>query len=115
MKRFKAYDIRQSYLLPPSPREWLPADHLAYFIDDVVEQLDLSAVFADYEGTKGQPPYHPEMMVKVWLYGYCVGIRSSRKLERALHEDVGFRMLSGNQQRRITGRCQSSGVVILRH
>ncbi len=98
MKRFKAYDIRQSYLLPPSPREWLPADHLAYFIDDVVEQLDLSAVFAGHEGTKGQPPYHPEMMVKVWLYGYCVGIRSSRKLERALHEDIGFRMLSANQQ-----------------
>jgi len=98
MKRFKAYDIRQSYLLPPSPREWLPADHLAYFIDDVVEQLDLSAVFAGYEGTKGQPPYHPEMMAKVWLYGYCVGIRSSRKLERALHEDIGFRMLSANQQ-----------------
>jgi len=98
MKRFKAYDTHQSYLLPPSPREWLPADHLAYFIDNVVDQLDLCEVFASYEGTKGQPPYHPEMMVKVWLYGYCVGIRSSRKLERALHEDVGFRMLSGNQQ-----------------
>lgn len=98
MKRFKAYDTHQSYLLPPSPREWLPADHLAYFIDNVVEQLDLSEVFANYEGTKGQPPYHPEMMVKVWLYGYCVGIRSSRRLERALYEDVGFRMLSGNQQ-----------------
>ncbi|MGB2986121.1 MAG: IS1182 family transposase [Phycisphaerae bacterium] len=98
MKRFKAYDTHQSYLLPPSPREWLPADHLAYFIDNVVDQLDLCEVFASYEGTKGQPPYHPEMMVKVWLYGYCIGIRSSRKLERALHEDVGFRMLSGNQQ-----------------
>lgn len=98
MKRFKAYDTHQSYLLPPSPREWLPADHLAYFIDNVVDQLDLSEVFASYEGTKGQPPYHPQMMVKVWLYGYCVGIRSSRRLERALHEDVGFRMLSGNQQ-----------------
>jgi len=98
MKRFKAYDTHQSYLLPPSPREWLPADHLAYFIDNVVDQLDLCEVFASYEGTKGQPPYHPQMMVKVWLYGYCVGIRSSRRLERALHEDVGFRMLSGNQQ-----------------
>ena len=98
MKRFKAYDTHQSYLLPPSPREWLPADHLAYFIDNVVDQLDLGEVFASYEGMKGQPPYHPQMMVKVWLYGYCVGIRSSRKLERALHEDVGFRMLSGNQQ-----------------
>lgn len=98
MKRFKAYDTHQSYLLPPSPQEWLPADHLAYFIDNVVDQLDLCEVFASYEGTKGQPPYHPQMMVKVWLYGYCVGIRSSRRLERALHEDVGFRMLSGNQQ-----------------
>jgi len=98
MKRFKAYDTHQSYLLPPSPRDWLPADHLAYFIDNVVDQLDLSEVFSSYEGTKGQPPYHPQMMVKVWLYGYCVGIRSSRRLERALHEDVGFRMLSGNQQ-----------------
>jgi len=98
MKRFKAYDTNQSYLLPASPREWLPKDHLAYFIDNVVDQLDLCEVFAGYEGTKGQPPYHPQMMVKVWLYGYCVGIRSSRRLERALHEDVGFRMLSGNQQ-----------------
>jgi transposase len=98
MKRFKEYDIRQSYLLPPSPQEWLPADHVAYFIDNVVDQFDLTEVFAGYEGTKGQPPYHPEMMVRVWLYGYCVGIRSSRKLERALYEDVGFRMLSGNQQ-----------------
>jgi transposase len=98
MKRFKAYNTRQNYLLPPSPQEWLPSDHLVYFIDDVVKELDLSAVFAGYEGTKGQPPYHPEMMMRVWLYGYCVGIRSSRKLERALYEDVGFRTLSGNQQ-----------------
>jgi len=98
MKRFKTYEPRQSYLLPPSPQEWLPLDHLAHFIDDVVDRLDLSAVFAGYEGTKGQPPYHPEMMVRVWLYAYCVGIRSSRRLERALYEDIGFRMLSGNQQ-----------------
>jgi len=98
MKRFKAYNTRQHYLLPPSPQEWLPAGHLAHFIDDVVDRLDLGGVFAGYEGTKGQPPYHPEMMVRVWLYGYCVGIRSSRRLERALYEDVGFRMLSGNQQ-----------------
>jgi transposase len=98
MRRFKTYDTRQSYLFPQSPREWLPANHLAFFIDDVVEQLDLSEVFSGYEGTEGQPPYHPQMMVKVWLYGYCLGIRSSRRLERALYEDVGFRMLSGNQQ-----------------
>jgi len=113
MKRFKAYDTNQSYLLPASPREWLPKDHLAYFIDNVVDQLDLCEVFAGYEGTKGQPPYHPQMMVKVWLYGYCVGIRSSRRLERALHEDVGFGC-SRATNNRITGRCRSSAVVILR-
>jgi len=62
MKRFKAYERHQSYLLPPSPREWLPADHLAHSIDEVVDRLDLCEVFASYEGTKGQPPYHPEMM-----------------------------------------------------
>jgi transposase len=67
MKRFKAYNTRQNYLLPPSPQEWLPSDHLAYFIDDVVKELDLCEVFANYQGTKGQPPYHPEMMVRVWL------------------------------------------------
>ena len=109
MKRFKAYDTHQSYLLPPSPQEWLPDDHLAYFIDNVVDQLDLSEVFAGYEGTKGQPPYHPRMMVKVWLYGYCRGIRPSRKLERALHEDVGFRVLSGNQQ---PDHCGREGLVL---
>jgi len=53
MKRFKAYNTRQNYLLPPSPQEWLPLDHLAHFIDDVVDRLDLSEMFAGYEGTKG--------------------------------------------------------------
>jgi len=91
MKRFKAYDIHQSYLLPPSPREWLPSDHLAYFIDNVVDQLDLCEVYASYEGTKGQPPYHPEMMVKVWLYGYCVGIRSCLPLFSCTRSILTFR------------------------
>ena len=98
MKRFKAYEPDQCYLLPPSMKEWLPSDHLVYFLSDMVDSLDLSAVYASYDDGVGQPPYHPRMMVKVWLYGYCRGIRPSRKLERALHEDVGFRVLSGNQQ-----------------
>jgi len=99
MKKFKPYTSGQSYLLPPSPRDWLPSNHLAHFIDEIVDQLDLSLIYHSYEAeNRGQPPYHPQMMVKVWLYGYCKGIRSSRKLEAALHEDIGFRMLSGDQQ-----------------
>ncbi len=86
------------FLFPPSPRDWLPPDHPVYFIDEVVNQLDLSAILNDYKEPKGQPPYNPVMMVKVLLYGYRRGIRSSRKLERALYEDVGFRVLSANQQ-----------------
>ncbi len=98
MKRFKAYEPKQGYLLPPSPKDWLPEGHLAHFIDQVVDELDLGAIYASYTEDGGQPPYHPRMMVKVWLYAFARGIRSSRKLERALWEDVGFRMLSGNQQ-----------------
>lgn len=85
-------------MFPPSPRDWLPADHPVHFIDEVVEELDLSAILDDYREKRGQPPYNPVMMVKILIYGYWRGIRSSRKLERALYEDVGFRFLSGNQQ-----------------
>lgn len=99
MKPFKPYAPHQTYVLPPCPKDWLPPDHLAHFIDEVVDQLDLSAIFRAYEGElRGQPPYHPVMMLKVWLYAYTQGIRSSRRLERALYEDVALRMLSGNQQ-----------------
>lgn len=99
MKPFKPYAPHQTYVLPPCPKDWLPPDHLAHFIDEVVDQLNLSAIFRAYEGElRGQPPYHPVMMLKVWLYAYTQGIRSSRRLERALYEDVALRMLSGNQQ-----------------
>ncbi len=97
-RRFKAYDPDQLFLLPPDLREWLPTNHLAYFFNDVVEQLDLSCVYAAYTDDMGQPPYDPTMMLKVWLYGFSQGIRSSRRLEKALHEIVAFRILSGNQQ-----------------
>jgi transposase len=87
-------------LLPPDLRQWLPDDHLALYVSDVVEQLDLSAILKPYEegDARGQPPYHPQMMVKLLLYGYCVGKLSSRKIEQASYDDVGFRVLSGNQQ-----------------
>ena len=89
------YHPGQSLLLPPSPDEWLPEGHLAYFIGDTVDALDLSAFHARYAG--GGPrnqPFHPAMMVKVLLYGYATGVFSSRKLAKKLHEDVAFRVLA---------------------
>lgn len=98
MKTFRDYQPDQTYLLPPSLLDWLPNDHLVHFINEVTQTFDLSAIHAAYSEKRGQPPFHPEMMVKVWLYAYCIGIRSSRKVERALHENIGFRVLSGDQQ-----------------
>lgn len=99
-KRFRAYNLNQRLLLPPDMREWVPAGHLAEFVNDLVEQLDLSPIIKPYdEGEqRGQPPYHPVMMVKLLLYGYCTGRMSSRKLEQACYDDVAMRMLTGNQQ-----------------
>lgn len=97
-KTFRPYEPDQILLLPPSLREWLPEDHLVYFLNDVVETLDLSAIYATYREERGYPPYHPLLMVKVLLYGYARGIYSSRKLARACEEDVAFRILcAGNQ------------------
>jgi len=97
MTKFKEYTPDQMFLLPPSLRDWLSEDHLAYFISDVVDALDLSEIYNDYTSADGQPPYHPLMMVKLLLYAYCVGVPSSRKIEKKTHEDVAFRVLSAGQ------------------
>ena len=99
-KTFRSYDMNQRLLLPPDLREWLRPDHLALYISDVVESLDLSGILKVYEegDGRGRPPYHPAMMVKLLIYGYCTGKMSSRKLEQATHDDVPFRVLSCNQQ-----------------
>ena len=92
-----AYAPDQSLLLPPSLQEWLPEGHLAYFISDTVDALDLSAFHERYAG--GGPrnqPFHPAMMVKVLIYGYATGVFSSRKIARKLHEDVAFRVLAAD-------------------
>jgi transposase len=95
-KTYRAYNPTQSFLLPPSPLEWLPEEHLAYFILDVVRELDISPIHAWYEAEeRGQPPYHPSMMVGLLLYAYCVGVPSSRKIEAATHQDVAFRVIAG--------------------
>jgi transposase len=94
---FLPCDRDQAFLLPPDVREWLPADHLAWFVLDVVDQLDLGPFLAAYRADgHGRAAYEPRMLLAVLLYGYCTGVRSSRQLERRCHEDVAFRILSAN-------------------
>jgi transposase len=99
MGNFRYYDFNQDFLLPPSLRDWLPTGHLAYFVSDIIENLDLSDIVSDYQVKTGAgaPAMDPRLMLKLLVYGYCVGIRSSRKLERASYEDVGFRVLAAEQ------------------
>ena len=96
-KTYLPYEPDQQLLLPAALQEWLPDDHLAYLISDVVDQLDMSEVTARYDRERrGVPPYHPRMMVKVLLYGYCVWVASSRRIAHRLHEDIAFRVLAAN-------------------
>ena len=98
-KPYRSYLPEQDLLLPPSLRDWLPDSHLVYFVSDVVDQLDLSAIEKVYEKEwRGQPPYHPRLMVKLPVYGYCLGVRSSRKIAQRLVEDVPFRVLAAGNQ-----------------
>ena len=92
---YQPYAPDQDILLPQSLQEWLPAGHLARYISDVIDTLDLSAFFKRYEGGGARnQPFHPAMMVKVLVYGYATGVFSSRKIARKLHEDVAFRVLA---------------------
>jgi len=94
-KTYRPYVPEQDLLLPPSLHEWLPEDHLAFFVSDLIDQLDLSAIIKVYEDEeRGYPPYHPVMLTKVLVYAYCVGVFSSRKIQRRLVEDVAFRVLA---------------------
>jgi len=96
---FLPYDLDQQYLLPPSLKEWLPADHLAFFVSDVVDSLDLSLIMDTYQKDelRGRPGYNPAMLLKLLIYGYAQGKTSSRKLERSTYEEVPYRVLAGNQ------------------
>jgi len=98
-KRFRTCDLNQPFLLPPSLQDWLPEDHLARFVADVAEQLDLSAIYASHERRdgRGKAAYHPLLMTRLLLYAYCVGKPSSRKIEKATHDEVAFRYLAANQ------------------
>ena len=90
-KTFRAWSLDQALLLPPSVHDFVPAGHLSRFVVALVtEELDLSAIVASYRGEKGQPPYHPAMMVALLLYAYAVGIYSSRRIAKACVERVDF-------------------------
>src|ERR1700736_4449577 len=98
-KGYRTYLPEQELLLPPSLREWLPENHLAYFVSDVVDQLDLSAIHAVYEKEKrGQPPYDPRLMTKLLVYGYCTGVFSSRRIQKRLQEDIPFKVLAAGNE-----------------
>jgi transposase len=102
---YRAYLPEQSYVLPPSPRDWLPEEHLAFFISDVIDEMDLSAFELRQEETdaRGNQPFHPAMMLKVLIYAYATGTFSSRRIAKKIEEDVAFRVLAaGNFPRHRT-------------
>src|ERR1700752_3376053 len=98
-KTYRPYYPDEELLLPPSLHEWVPENHLAYFVSDVIDNLDLSAMDEVYGSEeRGLPPYDPRMMTKLLVYGYCVGVFSSRRIEQRLREDIAFRVLAADNQ-----------------
>lgn len=95
MSNFRAVDRGTAYLLPPSVDEWLPADHLARFVVEIVEQLDLSGLTKQYRGA-GSEAYHPGMLVALLVYGYATGTFSSRRIEQACYDSIAFRYIAAN-------------------
>src|SRR5580693_5877164 len=96
---FRRYDPHQDLLLPPGLNDWLSEDHLARFISDFVDkQIDLEPFSHGYDSAEGgNVAFHPAMLLKLWLYGYCIGTPTSRKVARATYDDVAFRWLVGDQ------------------
>jgi len=138
VKSYRPYAPEQSYLLPPSPQEWLPDGHLVYFVLGFVEELELGVIEKRLQAKdpRGERPYSPRMMTALLLYGYATGVYSSRRLERATVEDVAFRVLAGGEHPHFTTingfraahrealaglfvqvlhACQSAGLVKLGH
>jgi hypothetical protein len=105
-RTFRPYEPDDLWLLPPSPRDWLPEDHRAYFVADLVEALNLDPILATYGGVRrGTAPYHPQLLVKVLLYAYAVGVPASRQIARELEEDVAFRVLALGPRENRTGQA----------
>ncbi len=98
-KGYRDYLPEQDLLLPPSLRDWLPENHLVYFVSDVVDQLDLTPIHAVYEKeNRGQPPYDPRLMTKLLVYGYCTGVFSSRRIQKRMREDIPFKVLAAGNE-----------------
>ena len=97
MTRFVTVNRDTEYLLPPSVGDWLPKDHLARFVVDIIDQLDLSALTRQYRGT-GSAAYHPTVMLGLLIYGYATGVYSSRRIEAATHDSIAFRFIAANKQ-----------------
>jgi transposase len=97
MATFRPIDRATPFLLPPSVEDWLPKDHLARFVVDIVDQLDLAALSRQYRGT-GSDPYHPTVMLGLLIYGYATGVYSSRRIEAATHDSIAFRYIAANEQ-----------------
>ena len=96
-EEFRPLNRETPMLLPPSIQEWLPEQHLARFVVDLVEQLDLGEITSRYGGSGGKRAYHPAMLVALLFYGYATGVFSSRKLEQATHDSVAFRYITGDE------------------
>jgi transposase len=93
-RKFREWTPDQNYLFPPSTRDWLPQNHLVYFLLEVSQQIDISPILDDYDSEKGgQPPYHPRMMLVLLLYAYCIGVFASRKIMARCETDVAFRVI----------------------
>jgi transposase len=97
MANFRPIDRATPFLLPPSVEDWLPKDHLARFVVDIVDQLDLSALTRQYRGS-GSAAYHPAVMLSLLIYGYATGVYASRRIEAATHESIAFRYIAANEQ-----------------
>jgi transposase len=96
-KHFRPWNPEQSFLFPPAPRDWLPENHLVYFLLDVIPQMDLQPILQPYQAEeRGQPPFHPTMLVTLLLYGYATGTFSSRRLMARCETDVAFRVIVGH-------------------
>lgn len=111
MKSYRQYTPEQSFLLPPAPRDWLPSDHLAFFVLDLVKDLDLSAIERRLQekDARGERSYSPIMMTALLMYAYCTGVFSSRRIGRATVEDVAFRFLCANEHPHYTTINQFRG------
>ena len=109
MSRFRPIDRQTDYLLPPSVQDWLPESHLARYVVDVLEGLDLSELERAYAG-RGSDAYHPAILLSLLIYGYATGAHSSRKIERATYDSLAFRFIAATSTRTMTPWRDSAAV-----